>query len=179
MSTPLLHNWLKALSLPRISNRTWHLSRLSEELAERAAAETPLARLSETADILFTLSRAKHDGAPIQLRFYTCFYSNHHLQSQSKPRSQVLGIGLRGGLPWSKPYNILAKCYMLGKFTSRWSFYRVAALCAGKREWRGVREVVNPRKQSKVAEVAGRHGIEKGKFGTVCGQLLWVFPVLP
>ncbi|KAL4952140.1 hypothetical protein BDW69DRAFT_195896 [Aspergillus filifer] len=141
MSTPFLRTWHKYLSLPRISNRTWHLARLSEELAERAAATTHLSRLSETADILFILSRARYDGSPLHLQFHAC--------------------------------------YMLGKFTSRWGFYQVAALCAGERDWRGVREVVNPRKMSKVAEVARRHVIEKEKFGRVCCWLLWVWPVLP
>ncbi|KAL4923758.1 uracil phosphoribosyltransferase-domain-containing protein [Aspergillus undulatus] len=56
---------------------------------------------------------------------------------------------------------------MLAKFTSRWSFYRVAAYCAGKPDWRGVREVVNPRKGMKLDEVAERHRIEKEVFRRV------------
>ncbi|KAL4789580.1 hypothetical protein BDV19DRAFT_382979 [Aspergillus venezuelensis] len=161
MSTLFLRTWHAHLSLPRISNRSWHLARLSEELAERAAAKTRLSRLSETADVLFTLSRARYDGFPISLQFHSL--DNHYL---------IYPL-------WSASYGLLARYYMLGKVTSRWSFYQVAAMCAGKREWRVVREVVNPRKMSKVAEVAGRHGIGKEKFGRVCWWLLWVWPVLP
>ncbi|KAL4964408.1 uncharacterized protein BDV14DRAFT_200934 [Aspergillus stella-maris] len=176
MSTPFLRTWHAHLSLPRISNRTWHLARLSEELAERAAANTRLSRLSETADILFTLSRASHDRVSICLRFHAFFTSNAHAAVHAHSHLDNQHIRYP---PWSTSYDVLARFYMLGKFTSRWSFYQVAALCAGKREWRGVKEVVNPRKMSKVAEVAGRHGIVKEKFGRVCWWLLWVWPVLP
>lgn len=55
----------------------------------------------------------------------------------------------------------------------------MAAYCAGKHDWRAVREVVNPRKGAKVDEVAGRHGIAKEAFRRVCARLLWVLPVLP
>lgn len=113
-------------------------------------ATTPLNRLSETSDVLFTIFRAQHDGFPIHFR-----------------------------PSWSRAYNGLAKVYMLGRFTSRWGFYRVAAYCAGKRDWRAVREVVNPRKGAKVDEVAGRHGIVREAFRRVCARLLWVLPVLP
>ncbi|KAJ0415896.1 hypothetical protein BJY00DRAFT_317362 [Aspergillus carlsbadensis] len=150
MSTPILQKWHSLLALPRKTNLTWHRSRLLEELAERRSAITPLTRLSETADILFTVSRARHDGFALQFR-----------------------------APWSRTYNGFAKFYMLGKFSSRWGFYRVAAYCVGKRDWRGVREVVNPRKGGKVQEVAGRHGIESEGFKRVCRRLLWVLPVFP
>jgi hypothetical protein len=68
---------------------------------------------------------------------------------------------------------------MLGKFISRWGSYRVAAYCTGKRDWRVVREVINPRKDSKVEEVAARHGIERRVFPKACKRLLWVLLVWP
>ncbi|KAL4985538.1 hypothetical protein BDW68DRAFT_189613 [Aspergillus falconensis] len=150
MSTPLLKKWHTLLGLSRKPELAWHRSRLTEELLERRMAATPLSRLSETSDILFTLSRAQHDGFSIYFR-----------------------------PSWSRTYNGLAKIYMLSKFTSRWGFYRVAAYCAGKRDWRAVREVVNPRKRAKVDEVALRHGIPTRVFRRVCARLLWVLPVLP
>ncbi|RAH59040.1 hypothetical protein BO85DRAFT_511562 [Aspergillus piperis CBS 112811] len=150
MSSKLRQKWHTFLNLPRQSDITWHKSRLSEELSEWRKATTPLARLSETSDVLFTISRAEHDGFPIPFR-----------------------------PAWSRTYNALASTYMLGKFTSRWYFYRVAAYFAGKHDWRGVREVVNPRKGMKLDEVADRHGIDKAKFGRVGRLLLWALPVFP
>ncbi|GKZ21541.1 hypothetical protein AbraIFM66951_006723 [Aspergillus brasiliensis] len=150
MSNQFRRKWHTFLNLPRQSNISWHKNRLSEELLERRKATTPLTRLSETSDILFTLSRAQYDGFPLPFR-----------------------------PSWSWTFNALASGYMLGKFTSRWWFYRVAAYYAGKHDWRAVREVVNPRKGAKLDEVAGRHGMDKGNFGRVGRRLLWVFPVLP
>ncbi|PYH71199.1 uncharacterized protein BO88DRAFT_413365 [Aspergillus vadensis CBS 113365] len=150
MSIKLRQKWHTFLNLPSQSNISWHESRLIEELSERRKATTPLARLSETSDVLFTLSRAEHDGFPIAFR-----------------------------PAWSRTYNTVAFTYMLGKFTSRWCFYRVAAYYAGKHDWSNVREVVNPRKGTKLDEVADRHGIDKIKFGRVGRRLLWALPVLP
>jgi hypothetical protein len=42
-----------------------------------------------------------------------------------------------------------------------------------------VREVVNPGKDFKLAEVAKRHGIDLGEFGRVGRRLRWVWPLLP
>ncbi|KAL3449230.1 hypothetical protein BJX65DRAFT_273057 [Aspergillus insuetus] len=49
----------------------------------------------------------------------------------------------------------------------------------GKRDWRAVREVVNPRMENKVQEVAARHGIERRVSLKACRRLLWGLPVLP
>ena len=149
MST-FLKRWHTVLGLSRKPELAWHKSRLAEELLERRKATTPLGRLSETSDILFTLSRARHDGFSIPFQ-----------------------------PSWSRAYNGFAKLYMLSKFTSRWGFYRVAAYCVGKHDWRSVREVVNPRKRAKVDEVALRHGIPMNEFRRVCARLLWILPVFP
>ena len=68
---------------------------------------------------------------------------------------------------------------MVAKFTLRWGFYRAAARLCGAEEWRGVREVINPAKEHKLGEVAGRHGIEKDKFRNTGRRLRRVWPLLP
>lgn len=60
--------------------------------------------------------------------------------------------------------------YMLVKYTSRWSFYRVAAYLSAAPHYDLVREVVNPRKNFKVDEVALRHGIDPARFRRVSRQ---------
>lgn len=40
--------------------------RLREEMAEVEGATTMLERLSERSDVFFAISRAKHDGFPVQ-----------------------------------------------------------------------------------------------------------------
>jgi len=69
--------------------------------------------------------------------------------------------------------------YMIGKYSLRWKFYRVTARICGAENWRGIREVVNPGKDAKLREVAGRHGIEGEKFVTVGRRVIRVFPLLP
>lgn len=66
--------------------------------------------------------------------------------------------------------------YMLVKYTSRWSFYRVAAYLSAAPHYDLVREVVNPRKNFKVDEVA-LHGIDQVRLRRVSRQLLWVWPL--
>lgn len=58
----ILHQWHALLALPHQPSAAWHRARLREELAERRTATTRLARLSETADVIFTISRARYDG---------------------------------------------------------------------------------------------------------------------
>ena len=71
--------------------------------------------------------------------------------------------------------------YMVAKFTLRWGFYRIAArLCgATRKEWKGVREVINPAKDHKLGEVAARHGIDPDKFRNTGRMLRRVWPLLP
>lgn len=69
--------------------------------------------------------------------------------------------------------------YMMAKYTLRWGFYRVAAwICLGKKI-EGVREVVNPSKDRKLDEVAGRNGLDKEEFRRVGRRLRCVWPLLP
>ena len=49
----------------------------------------------------------------------------------------------------------------------------------GAGNWREVREVVNPGKDAKLLEVAGRHGIEGESFIRVGRRVRRVFPLLP
>ncbi|TLD08141.1 hypothetical protein PspLS_11961 [Pyricularia sp. CBS 133598] len=58
----LLRQWHALLALPRQPSAAWQRARLHEELAERRAAATRISQLSETADVVFTISRARHDG---------------------------------------------------------------------------------------------------------------------
>ena len=79
----------------------------------------------------------------------------------------------------ARPYNALVYTYMLGKYTGRWSFYRVSALLARAADPRGVNEVVNPGKDEKLAVVAGRHGIDPVRFVRTGRTLRRFWPLLP
>ena len=68
---------------------------------------------------------------------------------------------------------------MLAKYTSRWGFYRMAALLCGAPDAAAVREVVNPAKDSKLDEVAVRHGVNQAAFRRVGRTLRCVWPLLP
>ena len=149
LSVALLTRWHRFLALPRQTSLSWHIARLTEELEECRLAKTYLERLSETSDVYFVLSRARYDGCPI-------------------PTS-------RFSLPSA---SVLVFAYMVAKLTLRWLFYRIAAwICKG--DWRNVRVVINPKKGSKLEEVAVRHGIEKETFRRVAARLRWVWPLLP
>ncbi|TLD09508.1 hypothetical protein PspLS_11904 [Pyricularia sp. CBS 133598] len=58
-----LHSYVTAKWKISVS---WHCARLREELAERCAAVTSISQLSEKADVVFTISRARFDGHPFQ-----------------------------------------------------------------------------------------------------------------
>jgi len=146
----LLTRWHKMLGLHRQVPSRWHRARLHEELRERRLAKTCLGRLSETSDVLFSISRAAHDGFPICRR----------------PRLDVSRTGL-------------AYSYMLLKYTSRWGFYRTAAMLCGVQHASTVREVVNPGRDGKLEVVAARHGIDPSAFRRVGRRLRWVWPLLP
>ncbi|KAH7107905.1 hypothetical protein BKA62DRAFT_206 [Auriculariales sp. MPI-PUGE-AT-0066] len=147
MLARFLQRWCTLLGLQRQTPASWHRARVREELAERHAARSTLERLSETSDVLFALARATHDGYPLR----------------RLPR--------RTGICSYAPY-----AYMLAKYSTRASFYRVAGRLCGVK---GVKEVVNPAKDSKLDEVAARHGIEKDKLRRVGGMLRRVWPLLP
>jgi hypothetical protein len=150
--TRFLRAWHRTLGLRHQLSRAWHCARLREELHERRTATTRLARLSETSDVLFTISRAHHDScAPF-------------------PKLPPFVVSRHGA----------AYAYMIVRFTLRWGFYRVAAgLCCGRKGWHEVREVVNPAKDSKLDVVAPRHGIDAVQFRRVARRLRWVWPLLP
>lgn len=144
-----LHRWHSLLGLRRQVYRHWHRARLREELRERNSAKTCFTRLSETSDVFFCISRAAHDG-----------------QALCKRPPFLLG---QTGLAYS---------YMLTKYTSRWCFYRVIALLCGAPNVAGVREVVNPGKDSKLDEVAARHEIDRMKFRRLGRRMRWFWPFL-
>ena len=62
----LLRRWHRMLGLARQSPPSWYRDRLREELKERRDAKTFLEKLSETSDVLFSISRARYDGFPVQ-----------------------------------------------------------------------------------------------------------------
>lgn len=62
----LLERWHKTLGLPRNMPLSFHQERLAEELQEVLEAKTVIERLSETSDVLFTISRARYCGFPIR-----------------------------------------------------------------------------------------------------------------
>ncbi|KIK59251.1 hypothetical protein GYMLUDRAFT_97755 [Collybiopsis luxurians FD-317 M1] len=153
MSRPLntlLRRWFKILSLQRQSPPSWYKDRLREEFRERRAAKTPLQKLSETSDILFTIIRSHYDGFPVR-SIPTFVFSRH----------------------------ILVYAYMLGKFTLRWGFYRTTAFLCRAPHYATVNEVVNPSKDDKLAVVALRHQIDPEKFKRVGRRLRWIWPLLP
>ncbi|KAI2604630.1 hypothetical protein GGR54DRAFT_454123 [Hypoxylon sp. NC1633] len=145
----LLHRWHGLLGLPRQSPPSWYRDRLHEEQQERQAAATSLEKLSETADVFFSISRASYDGFPV------------------------------GPLPPVALRNVHIYAYMLGKFTSRWAFYRVTAFLCGAPDYCTVREVVNPSKDRKLDEVASRHQVDPGKFKRIGRRLRRVWPLFP
>lgn len=59
-----LSRWHKILRLPRQS-ASWHRDRLQEELEECRRAVGRLQKISETADVMFTISRAYHQGSRV------------------------------------------------------------------------------------------------------------------
>ncbi|KAK7179211.1 uncharacterized protein CC84DRAFT_1234334 [Paraphaeosphaeria sporulosa] len=64
LSTLLLRRWHRMLGLPRQSPPRWYRDRLREELYERRSATTHWGKVSETSDVLFSISRALYDGVP-------------------------------------------------------------------------------------------------------------------
>ena len=68
---------------------------------------------------------------------------------------------------------------MLAKFTSRWEFYRVTAGFCSNSDYTSVREVVNPRKDQNLEDVASRHQIDPVEFKRIGRKLRQVWPLLP
>lgn len=133
--TRLLRRWYGMLGLPWQSPLSWYWDRLREELRERRTATTPWQRISETSDVLFSISRAGFDGFPIR-----------RLPSITSPS------------------HVLVYAYMLAKYTSRWTFYKVAAMFCRAPQYNLVREVVNPTRDHKLDEVASPHRIDREQF---------------
>jgi hypothetical protein len=145
-----LRLWFQTLNLPRQSHFSWHRARLQEELYERRTAKTNWQKLSETSDVLFSITRAQYDGFPT--RNPSCL----------------------SGLHFTPIY-----LYMLAKYTSRWSFFRVVALFCNAQHWNLVHEVVNPSKDHKLIDVASRHAIDQKDFQRVSRQLRRIWPLFP
>lgn len=146
----ILRIWHSRLALTRQTLSSWHRDRLREELKERRHADTRLKKLSETSDVLFSMSRARYDGHPIRT-----------LPSVLNHR-------------YCAAYG-----YMLAKYSSRWMFYRTAAALCKAPHVGHVCEVVNPSKDEKLVEVASRHQIDPVVFKRVACRLRWVWPLLP
>ena len=144
----ILQKWYHMLNLPRQSQRSWHLERYREELAELDGARTRLEKLSESSDVFFAISRAQHDGFPIT------------------------------DLPSFHTRHIAIYAYMLAKYTSRWAFYQVLAFLCKAPSRSTVREVVNPSKDEKLEAVALRHNIDPTKFISTGHRLrrVWLLP---
>ena len=145
----LLRRWHGMLGLPRQSPQSWYRDRIREELRELRTANTPWQKLSETSDVFFSISRAQHDGYPV--RKLPTFIFRH----------------------------IPVYAYMLAKYTSRWIFYRTAAVLCKAPRYHLVCEVINPSKDHKLDEIASRHQIDPGQFERVSRRLRRVWPLLP
>jgi len=146
----LLTRWHRFLGLPRQAPPSWYRHRLCEELQERRAANTFWRKLSETSDVVFSISRANFDGFPV--RRLPPFVASRHS---------------------------LLYAYMLSKYTLRWTFYRAIARLCSAPNYRSIREVVNPGKDRKLEEVASRHRIDVDKFCRVGRRLRRIWPLLP
>ncbi|CAG8127488.1 unnamed protein product [Penicillium nalgiovense] len=142
--------WFTMLNLQRQPLASWHRARLREELRESRLAETSWQKLSETSDVLFSITRAHYYGFLIQ------------------------NPSCLAGLNSSPIY-----MYMLAKYTSRWSFFKAAALFCNAQHWKLVHELVNPDKDHKLTEVASRHGINEKDFRQVSHQLRRIWPLFP
>ncbi|KLU81062.1 hypothetical protein MAPG_00157 [Magnaporthiopsis poae ATCC 64411] len=154
----LLGRWHSYLALPRQTPASWHQDRLKEELRELREARTLAEAISEASDVVFTISRAEHEG-----------FGNDSISTSN----------FLGRLPtfWAAAVIL----YMLYKFTMRWSFYRVTAYACGLRgeQLDAVRDVINPAKLDKMDNVARRHGLEPSKFRRVGAVVRRVWPLLP
>ena len=146
----LLARWYGMLGLSRHSPPSWYRDRIREELRERRIATTPCQRLSETSDVFFSISRARFDGFPVR-----------RLPS-------ITG-----------PCHLLIYAYMFAKYTSRWSFYRMAARICRASQYDLMREVVNPTKDHNLEEVASRHRMDRAQFKRVGRRLRRVWPLFP
>lgn len=124
---------------------------------ELAQSTTYLEELSEQSDVFFILSRSCYDGFPV---------------GPLQPLFILFDIR-------RSARNALVYAYMIGKYTSRFAFYRAVSWKCGHRGWWEVREVINPGKEVKLGQVARRHGIEERRFKEVAGQLLRFWPILP
>ena len=151
MMRSFMHHWHGMLGLAAHSP-PWYRARLREELRERRAAPTGWQKLSETADVLFCVSRARHNGFPVR-------------------RIALFST------PTCHEWPVYA--YMLAKYTSRWMLYRTAAFICGSAHYEDVREVVNPGKDAKLDEVALRHQLDPIGFKRVVRRLRRVWPLLP
>lgn len=146
----LLRRWHRMLGLSLQSPPSWYKDRLREELYERRTATGALQRLSETSDVYFSIIRARYDGFP--LRTLPPFRVSQHAS---------------------------AYAYMVAKYSSRWGFYRTAALLCRSPQYGSMCEVVNPAKDRKLDEVAARHQIDPEKFKRVGRRLRKVWPLFP
>jgi hypothetical protein len=145
----LLRRWHGMLGLSRQS-QSWYRDRLREELHELRNAKTPLLKLSETSDVIFSIVRAQYDGFPIRK------------------------------LPLdTSPQHVILYAYMAAKFTSRWTFYRTLAMLCRAPRYDLVCGVVNPSKDHKLDEVASRHQIDPVEFKRIGRRLRRVWPLLP
>lgn len=91
--------WHRALGLQRQVPRSWHSDRLREEEQELREARTYLEKISEASDVLFSISRARHEG--FDIRSLPSFFDRKYT---------------------------LAYLYLVGKFSSRCLFYMTASL---------------------------------------------------
>jgi hypothetical protein len=76
-----------------------------------------------------------------------------------------------------KQHHSLAMMYMVLKYTSRWSFYRVCGFLANAHS--PIREVINPKKDKKLLEIASRSDVDPKKFMKIACFLRNFWPFLP
>lgn len=145
----LLQRWHKRLDMPR-HPAEWYEVKLVEEIEEERVAATFLAKISESADVIYLITRSKYDGVPVDME-----------------------------LPAFKVRHLLVYPYMVSKYTSRYAFYRAAAKRANCPDVASVREVINPKKASKLHDLACRHGMDPATFSRVCRKLRRFWPLLP
>lgn len=160
-----------------------------------AGAAWRLRALSELSDVLYTHSRALNAGhdivCPRALRPRACSSSSSSSSSSAaslaphseSQRVSFTAYAVRHAQLWT------VTMYMLTKYSLRFLLFRQAArnvprqqpanLPAQKDTATDVREVRNPYKTHKLAEIARRHSLDEQQFVNAIQRLLRWWPLLP
>lgn len=140
----LINSWHSWMDMP-IESLDWYYEKLSSEITELATAPNWLMRLSEESDVLYSHSRARHDGYDLRIKnirsFYRCHIAVYMFAKFSSRRLFYISVGkklsppkdmkaLRNpkkvenliGLAKKHGYNETVFCYVAQKKLKNWPF---------------------------------------------------------